>query len=236
MENKEDKNAVIRPTTKGKTLNVENPLKDEIISTIAASDMAGIPNKKENFAASALSQPEIKAVEIVTPDLETPGKIANAWEIPIKILFDREWFFKFIKPFFDLSATYINIPIKIETNAIDKLERSTLSKKLGIKNFTLPPSKTIGIVAIKIDLINLWFNKWLWKLLSDCLLFFKMSFLKYQIRANTLPNWIIADKEGPGSLIPRKKDMIFKWAVLLTGINSVNPWIKPYNTNFKYSN
>ena len=40
--------------------------------------MAGIPNKKENLAASALSQPEIKAVEIVTPDLETPGKIANA--------------------------------------------------------------------------------------------------------------------------------------------------------------
>ena len=78
MANKEDKNVVIRPITNGKTLNVENPLKDEIISTIAARDMAGIPNKKENFAASALSQPEIKAVEIVTPDLETPGKIANA--------------------------------------------------------------------------------------------------------------------------------------------------------------
>ena len=28
-------------------------------------------------------------------------------------------------------------------------------KKLGIKNFTHPPSKTIGIVPIKIDLINL---------------------------------------------------------------------------------
>ena len=40
--------------------------------------MAGIPKRKENFAASPLSQPDIRAVEIVTPDLEKPGKIANA--------------------------------------------------------------------------------------------------------------------------------------------------------------
>ena len=62
-----------------------------------------------------------------------------------------------------------------------------------------------------------------------------MSYLKYQIRAKTLPNWSIADKEEPGSLIPKKIDTIFKCAVLLTGINSVKPWIKPYITNFKYS-
>ena len=46
-------------------------------STIAARDIAGIPIRKENFAASPLSHPDIKAVEIVTPDLEKPGKIAN---------------------------------------------------------------------------------------------------------------------------------------------------------------
>ena len=55
-------------------------------STIAAKEIAGIPNRKENFAASPLSQPDINAVEIVTPDLEKPGKIAKAWEIPIKKL------------------------------------------------------------------------------------------------------------------------------------------------------
>ena len=55
-------------------------------STIAARVIAGIPNRKENFAASALSQPDIKAVEIVMPDLEIPGKIANAWKRPIKKL------------------------------------------------------------------------------------------------------------------------------------------------------
>ena len=47
-------------------------------STIAARVIAGIPNRKENFAASALSQPFIKAVEIVMPDLEKPGITANA--------------------------------------------------------------------------------------------------------------------------------------------------------------
>ena len=82
----EDRNVVIRPTIRGRKLNVENSLKEEINSTIAARDIAGIPKRKENFAASLLSHPDIRAVEIVTPDLETPGKIANAWEKPIKKL------------------------------------------------------------------------------------------------------------------------------------------------------
>ena len=47
-------------------------------STMAAKDIAGMPKRKENFATSPLSQPETKPVEIVIPDLETPGKIANA--------------------------------------------------------------------------------------------------------------------------------------------------------------
>ena len=55
-----------------------NLLKEEINSTIAAIEIAGIPKRKENLAASLLSHPDIRAVEIVTPDLETPGKIANA--------------------------------------------------------------------------------------------------------------------------------------------------------------
>ena len=47
-------------------------------STIAAREMAGIPKRKENFAASLLSHPNTKAAEIVTPDRETPGIIAKA--------------------------------------------------------------------------------------------------------------------------------------------------------------
>ena len=99
----------------------------------------------------------------------------------------------------------------------------------------LPPSKIIGIVPIKMDLNNLWCKKFLKRLFLDWLFNLKISFLKYQNKAKILPSWIIADKEEPGSSIPRRKDMTFKWAVLLTGINSVKPWIKPYKKYSIYS-
>ena len=99
----------------------------------------------------------------------------------------------------------------------------------------LPPNKIIGIVPIKIDLNTFFCNKYSDIFLLAWLLNLKISFLKYQIRAKTLPSWIIADKEGPGSSNPKKSDITFKWAVLLTGMNSVKPWIKPYMINFKYS-
>ena len=140
-----------------------------------------------------------------------------------------------MEPFFEISAMYIKIAIKRETNAIDKFERRILSKKLEKDTFILPPSKAIGMVLIKIDLNSLlseekllfFFEYWLFSL--------KISFLKYQHKAKTLPNWITADKEKPGSLIPKSWDKTFKWAVLLMGINSVKPWIKPYKKNSKYS-
>ena len=78
IANKDDKNVVIRPTKRGRKPNAKKSLKEEINSTIAAIDMAGIPKRKENFAASPLSHPDIRALEIVIPDLETPGKTANA--------------------------------------------------------------------------------------------------------------------------------------------------------------
>ena len=77
-------NVVIRPTIKWEKYSRENSLKEKINSKIAVKDIAGIPKRNENFAASPLSQPDTKAVEIVTPDLETPGKIARACDRPIK--------------------------------------------------------------------------------------------------------------------------------------------------------
>ena len=99
----------------------------------------------------------------------------------------------------------------------------------------VPPSKIIGIVPIKIDLINLSWKSFLGFFLKYWPLNLKISFLKYQKSASMLPNWIMADKEEPGSSMPKTTDTIFKWAVLLTGINSVIPWIKPYIINSKYS-
>ena len=78
MANNDDTKVEIRPTIKGKKPKEENSLKEEMNSPIAAKAIAGSPRIKENFAASPLCQPDIKAVEIVTPDLETPGKIAKA--------------------------------------------------------------------------------------------------------------------------------------------------------------
>ena len=99
----------------------------------------------------------------------------------------------------------------------------------------VPPSKIIGIVPIKIDLNNLSCNRESNISFGYWSLNLKISFLKCQTKAKTLPIWIMADTEGPGSSIPKKRDMTFKCAVLLTGINSVKPWIKPYKINLKYS-
>ena len=59
-------------------------MKEEINSKVAVRKIAGIPKRKENFAASPLSQPDNRAVDIVIPDLEMPGNMENAWEKPIK--------------------------------------------------------------------------------------------------------------------------------------------------------
>ncbi len=69
---------MIRPTINGRKPKEFNSFKEKINSTIAAIEIAGMPKRKENFAASPLPQPDIRAVEIVIPDLETPGKMAKA--------------------------------------------------------------------------------------------------------------------------------------------------------------
>ena len=233
--NKEEKNVVIRPIIRGRKLYEGIPLNDEMNSTTAANDIAGIPKRNENLAASFLSQPVKSAVEIVTPDLETPGIIANDWEMPINKLFIYLWLFKLICLFLEISAKYINKAISKDIIAMDKFERRVVSKKVGVNNFIIPPNKTIGIVPIKIDFNNFLY-KFKFKYLSESrLLKINISFLKYQKTAKTLPSWIIADNEEPGSSRPNRRDIIFKWAVLLTGINSVKPWINPYKINCKYS-
>ncbi len=72
-----------------------------------------------------------------------------------------------IEPLFELSAKYIKKAIKKDTKAIDIFERRTFSKKEGIIIFMLPPSKTIGIVPIKIDLNNLSCKRYSRNLVED---------------------------------------------------------------------
>ena len=72
----------------------------------------------------------------------------------------------------------MKIAIRRDTNAIDKLERSTVSKKFGINNFMKPPRIIIGIVPIRIDLNNLSFNKYGIFFFKDLFPNLKKSFLK----------------------------------------------------------
>ena len=83
IANNEQKKVVINPTNRGNNEYVENWFTELKNSTKAAKEIDGIPSKNENLAASFLSQPDIRAVEIVAPERDTPGKIAKAWAIPM---------------------------------------------------------------------------------------------------------------------------------------------------------
>ena len=48
-----------------------------------ALKIIGSDIKKENLAESFLENPKIIPIEIVDPDLETPGKRAKLWKKPI---------------------------------------------------------------------------------------------------------------------------------------------------------
>ena len=120
---KEDKNVVIRATSKGKKFIIEVSLIENINSEIAATEIAGIPRRKEYFAASFLSHPDKSAVEIVIPDLDTPGMIASDWAMPINRLSKYLWLVKVTNLFFEISAKYINVAISNEIIAINKFER-----------------------------------------------------------------------------------------------------------------
>ena len=227
MANNEKKKVVINPTKRGRNGKVGNLLISLKNSKIAAKEIAGIPSRKENLAASFLSQPDKSAIEILAPERDTPGIIAKAWAIPIYKLLRYLWVLKLIDLLVEISAKSITKAINIETNAIERFERKNESENPGINSFVIPPIKTIGIVPINIDLYNLWDRNESLGFLQFVFLKLKILFLKYQNIAKTLPICITADKEEPGSSMPNNRDITFKWAVLLTGINSVKPWIIP---------
>ena len=227
MANRDEKKAVINPAKRGRNGNAEYWFTVLKNSTKAANEIEGIPRRNENLAASFLFHPDKRAIEIVAPERDTPGTIAKAWAIPIYKLFGYLWLFKLIDFLVEISAKSIIKDINIDTKAIERFERKNESENPGTNSFIIPPIKTIGIVPIKIDLFNLLNRNEYLGFLEFVFLKLKILFLKYQNIAKTLPICMIAETDDPGSLIPKNRDMIFKWAVLLTGINSVKPWIIP---------
>ena len=127
--------------------------------------------------------------------------------------------FKLINFLVEISAKSIIKDINIDTTAIERFERKNESENPVTNSFIIPPIKTIGIVPIKIDLFNLLKRKEYLSFLMFVFLKLKILFLKYQNIARTLPICMIAETEEPGSLIPNNREIIFKCAVLLTGIN-----------------
>ena len=100
--------------------------------------------------------------------------------------------------------------MKRDVIAIEIFDLRIVLKKSGINTFMSPPKKIKGIVPIKIDFESL-FLKNEFPYNFDFKLFkLKRSSLKYQIMAKTLPSWIIADNEEPGSSIPKKEEIIFR--------------------------
>ena len=80
------RNVVKRPVIKGPIISKRSFVLKSNSSTKAAIEIEGMPIMKENLAASSFFQPNNKAVDIVIPDLETPGIIDNACPHPIRKL------------------------------------------------------------------------------------------------------------------------------------------------------
>ena len=83
IDNREEKKFVINPAKRGRNGNAENWFTALKNSTKAANEIEGIPSRNENLAAFFLSHPDKSAIEIVTPERDTPGIMAKAWAIPI---------------------------------------------------------------------------------------------------------------------------------------------------------
>ena len=193
IASKEEKKVVTNPTERGRNGNDENWLTALKDSTKPVNKIAGILRRNENLAASFLFHPDKRAIEIVAPERDTPGKIAKAWAIPIYKLFRYLWLFKLIDLLVEISAKSIIKDINIDTKAIERFERKNESENSGKNSFIIPPIKTIGIVPIKIDLFNLLNRNEYLGFLEFVFLKLEILFLKYQNIAKTLPICIIAE-------------------------------------------
>ena len=103
----------IRDSKRGSTDSLYVKASAEIKSLATFPNIKGTTIKNENLAAFSLSIPSKTATEIVAPDLEIPGIIAIAWEIPIK---SEERKLTFFSVGFALSAKNSSPPVRMSIN------------------------------------------------------------------------------------------------------------------------
>jgi len=107
--------------------------------TMAAPKMMGVDSKNENLAAPSLVSPISSPVLIVTPERETPGMIASAWEIPMNIPAPKViWL---ISIFLALlrSAQYRRMPININIVAMRRGDLNMVSAFFSNRNPPIAP-------------------------------------------------------------------------------------------------
>ena len=107
--------------------------------TMAAPKMMGVDNRNENLAAPSLVSPRHSPVVIVIPDLETPGTIARAWDIPMsrlvsKVILPISIFLALLR-----SAQYRRMPININIVAIRIGDLKTVSAFFSNRNPPIAP-------------------------------------------------------------------------------------------------
>ena len=99
--------------------------------------------RNENRAALVLSTPSSTAVEIVAPDLEMPGSIAKACEIPIiKALFRVTSFVVFSAR----SASIKSKPVTISMAPTSKILLENKASSSLLKNTPTNPAGTIEMI------------------------------------------------------------------------------------------
>ena len=80
-------------------------------SRMAAPRIAGIERIKEYFTANFLSNPQNVHAEIVVPEREIPGSVANPCAIPIRIPSPQETSFGIFQQFSTRSDRYRIMPV-----------------------------------------------------------------------------------------------------------------------------
>jgi len=112
-----------------------------------APRIAGIERRKENFPESSRSRPQKSPVEMVAPDREIPGMIANPWAIPIMRASIHPIFPMFLSSFFAQRVNQRTNPVTISITPTNL----GLEKKDSNQSFRKIPMRPVGRVASTIQ-------------------------------------------------------------------------------------
>jgi hypothetical protein len=181
-----------------------------LASNKVAPRIAGIETKKENRNAVSLSIFLNKSVEMVIPEREIPGITATPCVMPrINASLKLRLFFLPSINFFVESRI---MPVHTSARPTARGEENNPSKK------SFPDTPIIPVIKVTtaIRVINFILRKKS-----------RISLKKKIINARVVPRCKIIEIARLFSVMPRIFCIMTRWPELLTGRNSVKPWIIP---------